>query len=131
MANLQIEISIGEALDRLSILKIKMEEIKDDKKIANVAREYENLKESIVKYAGIEIISKENVLYSNLVSVNRELWKVEDLIRTYERNKDFSEMFINLARQVYFQNDKRAQIKKEINLAHNSLLIEEKSYEAY
>jgi hypothetical protein len=108
-----------------------MEEIKDDKKIANVAREYENLKESIVKYAGIEIISKENVLYSNLVSVNRELWKVEDLIRTYERNKDFSEMFINLARQVYFQNDKRAQIKKEINLAHNSLLIEEKSYEAY
>jgi Family of unknown function (DUF6165) len=131
MGNLQIEISIGEALDRLSILKIKLVEIKDEKKVANVAREYENLKESIVKYAGFESIGKEHLDYQELIKTNYELWKVEDQIRLYERAKDFSEPFIELARKVYVLNDKRASIKKQINLSHNSQLIEEKSYEEY
>lgn len=131
MGNLKIDISIGEALDRLTILKIKLEEIKDDKKIANIAREYENLKESIVEYAGASVISPENEKYNSLLKTNKELWVVEDKLRFLEKHKDFSSNFIELARSVYYLNDKRASIKKEINIAHNSQLIEEKSYEEY
>lgn len=131
MANLQINISIGEALDRLTILKIKLEEIKDEKKIANIAKEYENLRESIMNYAGSEVYSPSNAFYSELRTVNHELWKVEDKLRALERVKDFGTQFIELARSVYILNDKRASIKKQINIAHNSELIEEKSYEAY
>ena len=131
MANLKIEISIGEALDRLTILKIKLQKIKDEKKLANVAREFENLRESIVNYTGKTIISPEYSLFVKLMEVNEELWDVEDKLRELEREKDFSVHFISLARSVYILNDKRASIKKEINLTNNSELIEEKSYEAY
>lgn len=131
MANLKIDISIGEALDRLTILKIKLDEIKDEKKLSNIAREFENLRESIVNYAGIEIISNDNKAYLELKKVNHELWQVEDKLRLLERNKDFSIHFIELARSVYILNDRRAQIKKLINVSNNSDLIEEKSYEAY
>ncbi len=131
MGNLKIEISIGEALDRLSILKIKMEEIRDEKKLANVAREYENLRESIVVYAGSSVISPDNENYNALSKTNKELWVVEDKLRFLEKHKDFGSNFVELARSVYFLNDKRASIKKDINIAHNSLLIEEKSYEEY
>jgi hypothetical protein len=131
MGNLKIEISIGEALDRLSILKIKMEEIRDEKKLANVAREFENLRESIVVYAGSSVISPDNENYNALSKTNKELWVVEDKLRFLEKHKDFGSNFVELARSVYFLNDKRASIKKDINIAHNSLLIEEKSYEDY
>jgi hypothetical protein len=131
MGNLKIEISIGEALDRLTILKIKLQRIKDEKKLANVAREFENLRESIINYAGKTVISPEYPLFTQLMKVNEELWDVEDKLRELEREKDFSIQFVGLARSVYILNDNRANIKKEINISNNSELIEEKSYEAY
>jgi hypothetical protein len=108
-----------------------MEEIRDEKKLANVAREYENLRESIVVYAGSSVISPDNENYNALSKTNKELWVVEDKLRFLEKHKDFGSNFVELARSVYFLNDKRASIKKDINIAHNSLLIEEKSYEEY
>lgn len=131
MPNLKIDISIGEALDRLTILKIKLEQIKDEKKLINIAREFQNLEESIVNYAGREVISNGYSLFSELIKVNRELWEVEDKLRLLERDKDFTVQFVELARSVYILNDSRAAIKKKINLENNSELIEEKSYQQY
>jgi hypothetical protein len=122
---MNIEVSIGEALDKLSILGIKMEKIKDEAKLDNVAKEY---------YMILDLVEEEMLqdeLYDKLKFVNRRLWEIEDEIRVCEKHGDFNLNFIRLARAVYHRNDERADIKRQINLKYNSNLIEEKHYQAY
>lgn len=121
-----IEVSDGEIVDKLTIIEIKLENIKDETKLANIRKEYEVVNEAVKK-----IISKDDPLYLELLSVNKELWIIEDDIRDYERAKDFGRKFIDLARAVYVTNDRRADVKKRINIQSGSNLIEEKSYQAY
>ncbi len=123
---MKIEVSNGEIIDKLTILMIKLERIKDVKKLVNIRKEYEVLKEA----AG-SIISLDDPLVKELYNVNSELWDIEDHIRELERRKDFGDDFINTARSVYYKNDRRAELKREINIKTSSGLIEEKSYEKY
>lgn len=125
---MKVEISNGELLDKLSILRIKKEKIKDEDKLTNINNEILELEPLYLK-----ILEKTDVsdLFQSLLDVNLELWEIEDSIRGKERIKDFDKSFISLARSVYFQNDKRASIKKQINLVTGSFLIEEKSYSDY
>ena len=122
---MKIEISNGEILDKITILRLKLEHIFDKEKRANIIREYDFLKEVSEK------IKYSDNLYHELYLVNKALWKIEDDIRNKEKNKEFDEEFIELARSVYFTNDKRSEIKKKINLETNSEFVEEKSYEDY
>jgi hypothetical protein len=123
---MKIEISIGEIVDKLSILQIKKNNIQDVIKLENINKEYEYLNEVVFNELKI---SKED--FFNLVLINETLWDIEDKIRFKERDKEFDNDFIELARSVYFTNDKRAEIKKEINLKYGSLFVEEKSYSKY
>jgi len=123
---MKIEVSNGEIIDKLTIVQIKLERITDDAKLANLRREYDMLKE-----AAASIISQDDPLYTALYEVNCSLWDIEDRIRDLERKKDFGPEFVSTAREVYFNNDKRSEIKREINLKTASGLIEEKSYEKY
>jgi len=123
---MKIEVSNGEIIDKLTILMIKLERIKDEPKLANIRKEYEILLE-----AAKSVISMEDPLVKSLYDVNSELWEIEDHIRELERKKDFGDDFINTARSVYFKNDRRAELKREINLKTSSGLIEEKSYKEY
>lgn len=122
---MKIEVSIGEALDKLSILSIKMDKIKDPKKLENISKEYFRLIHPIEERMLID------PLYKDLKSINEKLWNIEDDIRQCEKYGDFNLNFIRLARMVYHNNDKRAEIKKEINIKYGSDLIEEKEYQAY
>jgi hypothetical protein len=125
---MKVKISIGEALDKLSILHIKKEKIKDVEKLKNVNKEHGeilNYCENLLKEDSI------NSLFDKLIDVNSKLWQIEDEIRKKEMNKQFDEEFINLARSVYITNDHRADIKKQINLLTSSEIVEEKSYEKY
>ena len=124
---MEIEVSVGEIVDKLSILQIKTEKITDVIKLQNVTKEYLYLHEIV--FAKLNISREDQ--YSKLLDVNRELWDIEDKIRDKERNKEFDSEFIELARSVYFTNDKRAEIKKEINLKYDSTFVEEKSYNPY
>ena len=123
---MKIEVSNGEIIDKKTIIQIKLERIKDDAKRTNLQKEYEELAK-----ASSSIIDDNDPLYKALYDVNCELWDIEDHIRDLERAKDFGEDFIQTARSVYFKNDKRSEIKREINLKTSSALIEEKSYEKY
>jgi predicted nuclease with TOPRIM domain len=123
---MKIEVSNGEIIDKLTIIQIKLERMKDKSKVTNLRKEYEELKN-----ATAFIFTMEDPLYKELYDVNCELWDIEDHIRDLERNKDFGEDFINTARSVYFKNDRRSEIKREINLKTASGFIEEKSYEKY
>ena len=120
-----IEIGIGELIDRLTILKIKMDEITDESKLVNIRNEYEFL---LCIADKVETHPKTDKLLEELYDVNNELWDVEDELREMERQKSFGKEFIKLARSVYQLNDRRAAIKKEINQLHGSKFIEEKSY---
>lgn len=124
-----IEIGVGEFLDKFSILDIKTEMIKNPEKLNNVLKErnslWDTFKSIISKHAKLV------VLYNELLHVNKKLWKIEDVLRKYEKEKDFSEDFIHHARLVYITNDLRADIKKSINLLVGSTIVEEKSYEKY
>jgi hypothetical protein len=122
---MQIEVSIGEVVDKWTILSIKALNIQDEDKLTNVFKERTYLTGVIPP----EIVH--DSLTDELLWVNKELWKVEDELREHERNKAFDDSFIQLARSVYVLNDKRARIKKEINLKHGSDFIEEKSYKPY
>jgi hypothetical protein len=124
--NMNIEVSNGEIIDKLTIIQIKLERIKDKSKLANLKKEFD-----VLKKAAVLIIDLNDPLYMALYEVNCELWDIEDHIRDLERNKDFGDDFIQTARSVYFRNDKRSEIKSEINLKTSSGLIEEKSYEKY
>ena len=125
---MKIEVSNGEIVDKFSILLIKRSNVKDDAKLDNIQKEIDILIPIFMK-----IIKKKEVYdkYLDLAIVNKELWDIEDDIRECERQKDFGDKFIQLARSVYISNDLRAKIKKEINLLTNSGIVEEKSYESY
>lgn len=125
---MKIEVSIGEIVDKLSILKIKTENITDKVKLDNVVKEYEYLLGVVENDLNI---STESDLYKELLSINKELWVIEDDIRDKERDKSFDDEFISLARSVYFTNDKRADVKKRINIEYGSDFVEEKSYNKY
>lgn len=125
---MKIEISHGEIVDKLTILQIKKENITDNEKLVNINKEYDYLLTIVENDLGI---STESPDYLELLSVNKELWVIEDDIRDKERQKEFDEEFIKLARDVYYTNDVRAKIKKEINLKYGSGFIEEKSYNKY
>jgi hypothetical protein len=123
---MKIEVSNGEIIDKLTIIQIKLERIKDEAKLVNLRKEFEVLSD-----AARTIISTTDPLYRALYEVNCELWDIEDHIRDLERNKEFGEDFVQTARSVYFKNDRRSEIKREINIKTLSGLIEEKSYEKY
>lgn len=125
---MKIEVSIGEIVDKLSILKIKTENITDKLKLDNVVKEYEYLLGVVENDLNI---STESDLYKELLSINKELWVIEDDIRDKERDNSFDDEFISLARSVYFTNDKRADVKKRINIEYGSDFVEEKSYKKY
>jgi hypothetical protein len=123
---MKIEVSNGEIIDKLTIIQIKLERIKEDAKLINIRKEYDEL-----ILAASTIINTTDPLYIALYQVNCELWDIEDHIRDLERKKDFGSDFISTARDVYLKNDKRSEIKREINIKTSSGLIEEKSYEKY
>jgi hypothetical protein len=123
---MKIEVSNGEIIDKLTIIQIKLERIKDKTKLVNLQKEYDELVR-----ASASILPVTDPLYVALYRLNSELWDIEDRIRDLERKKDFGEDFISTARSVYFRNDTRSEIKKEINIRTSSGLIEEKSYEKY
>ena len=123
---MKIEVSIGEIVDKLSILDIKKRKITNADKLVNIEKEYLYLHEIVFADLNIDIDD-----YNNLLTVNEELWDIEDLIRIKEKNKDFDEGFIDLARLVYVTNDIRFEFKKIINLKYASNFSEEKSYEPY
>ena len=125
---MKIEISHGEIVDKLTILQIKKTNITDPIKLDNIVKEYNYLLSVVENDLGISTESPE---YLELLSINKELWVIEDDIRDKERDKVFDNEFIELARSVYTTNDKRAEIKKKINLKYGSLFVEEKSYSNY
>ena len=124
---MKIDISIGELLDKVSILAIKLEKVKDPGKLVNIQKEYDILGDAMVA-EGIGLASPD---FLELLQINRELWCIEDVIRLKEANKSFDVEFIALARSVYFTNDERAEVKKAINLKFGSDIIEEKEYVEY
>ena len=127
--NLVVEISAGELIDKITILEIKLEHIRDEAKRANISREYAALVGALHR----EIVDDQRLsrLRGELKSVNAELWRIEDKIRAQEREQTFGDEFIASARAVYRTNDKRARLKRDINLLAGSELVEEKSYEVY
>lgn len=129
MTEILTPIAPGELLDKLTILQIKSERITDADKLANVA----------IEQAALQAVADQHIpestqiadLHAALLAVNSELWMIEDDIRDCERAGEFGDEFVLLARAVYVTNDKRADLKKQINLALGSALVEEKSYAAY
>ena len=129
MSDILIPISPGELLDKLTILQIKSENITDAAKLANVDVEHTALQ--AIADTQIPKTQELQSLSAALRDVNKRLWAIEDDIRACERENNFGEQFIRLARAVYATNDKRAELKKQINLAMGSKLVEEKSYTDY
>lgn len=129
---MKIETSNGEIIDKYTILEIKKSEIKDADKLKNICNEYDTLQENVNAIYDM-VSSKEELkkMHLSLLEINKKLWKIEDDIRECERTKDFSQAFIDLARAVYFTNDERSVVKKQINTLTGSNLVEEKSYKDY
>ena len=123
------EISSGELLDKISILEIKLEKIKDKNNLEEINKEYKILKS--VQNSNIEATNKIEKLFKEIKEVNINLWNIEDKLRICEKNKDFGENFIELARGVYLNNDKRSKIKSEINKILGSNIREIKQYVDY
>ncbi len=122
-------ISPGELVDKITILEIKKEFIVDSNKLKNINYEYNLLMK--IYNDGVSKTDGVDVLKTKLKNINLSLWKIEDDIRDCERDKIFDNTFVELARSVYFTNDKRSKVKLEINLLLNSSLVEEKSYKDY
>jgi len=129
MSEILVPVSFGELLDKIAILQIKSERMSDPAKLANVRNELSALERTWMAHpaAGGDVAE----LRAQLKAVNERLWVIEDDIRMKERAQAFDEEFIRLARAVYFENDERARIKKDINLALGSAYVEEKSYQDY
>ena len=129
MSEILVPVSFGELLDKIAILQIKSERIRDPEKLANVRKELEALERTWMAHpvAARDIAA----LRADLKAVNERLWVIEDDIRLQEKAQAFDDEFIRLARSVYFENDTRARIKKDINLALGSAYVEEKSYQDY
>ena len=123
------EISAGELLDKISILEIKLERIKDKNSQEEIIKEYNILKET--QNSSIEFTDKIKELFESIKETNLNLWKIEDKIRICEKNKDYGKNFIELARGIYFTNDKRSKIKSEINRILGSNIKEIKQYTDY
>ena len=129
MSEIQVPVSFGELLDKIAILQIKSERMSDEAKLVNVRNELSALELTWMAHpaAGHNIVE----LRAQLKAVNERLWVIEDDIRIKEKAQEFDAEFIKLARSVYFENDDRARIKKDINLALGSSYVEEKSYQDY
>lgn len=125
---IQTPISVGELLDKITILQIKQQHIQDAEKLQHVAHELKQLQDVADTIPTSDALKK---TMDALLTINQKLWNIEDDIRACERAKDFGERFIELARAVYFTNDERARLKREINALTQSDLVEVKSYEAY
>ena len=121
-------ISLGELVDKISILIIKQKNITDEIKLDHVKKELDFLQKTLMNYVQQEEI---NNYLDNLININSKLWNIEDDIRECERKKMFDQTFIDLARRVYFTNDERAKVKNDINKTFGSELVEVKSYEEY
>ena len=121
-------ISLGELVDKISILIIKQKNITDETKLDHVKKELDFLQKTLMNYVQQEEI---NNYLENLININSKLWNIEDDIRECERKKLFDQIFIDLARSVYFTNDERAKVKNDINKTFGSELVEVKSYEEY
>jgi len=129
MENIRVPVSPGEVLDKITILEIKSERMTDPGKVANVRVELALLQET-----WSEAVKEDEVihdLHAQLKEINEALWEIEDDIRDKERVKEFDQRFIELARSVYFTNDRRSEVKKKLNLHLGSQIIEEKSYQDY
>lgn len=126
---IKVELAYGELLDKMTILQIKSERITDENKLSNVNKELGLLNDlwKLDKKSLVDIASE----FTALKDINEKIWDIEDGIRDKERAKEFDQEFIELARSVYFSNDKRAEIKRVINIKLGSDLIEEKSYADY
>jgi len=123
------EISAGELLDKISILEIRIEKVKDKSDLEEINKEYKILKES--QKLAINFTDEIQKLFQEIKQINQKLWNIEDKIRSCEKEKDFGQKFIDLARSVYFNNDKRAKIKSEINKLLGSNIKEIKQYSNY
>lgn len=129
MSLVSTPMSVGELLDKITILEIKSDKIKDADKLKNINHELQLLSKTW-QDTGLSNDETEQ-LKQELKTVNLKLWQIEDDIRIFEKNKNFGDEFVQLARSVYYQNDDRAATKKQINEATGSELTEEKSYESY
>lgn len=125
---MKIEISNGELIDKVCILAIKLANIQDPKKRHNIIKEFDTLNNVMVEVIDLKSISKE---FKALQKINEALWGIEDTLRIKEKKQEFDQEFIELARSVYFTNDKRSEIKRQINLITKSKFVEEKSYQKY
>ena len=123
------EISAGELLDKITILEIKLVKIKDKENLLEINKEYESLKET--KNSNIKLTKNLEKLIIQLKEINLKLWDIEDKKRICEKNKDFGQAFVDLSRSVYLNNDKRANIKSEINKILDSNIREIKKYANY
>ena len=126
---IEVEVSVGELLDKLTILEIKQDRIKNEAKLKNIRKEL-----AVLGAVKEKVIGRENAiddLFQNLKSVNERLWDIEDQIRECERRKDFGPQFVHLARSVYLENDQRSHLKSQLNEILGSNLREEKSYSEY
>lgn len=129
MDQIQVPISPGELLDKITILEIKSERMSDPEKVANVRLELDLLNVTWSASGCEDDTTRE--LKAALKTINESLWEIEDDIRDKERQSEFDQGFIDLARSVYFTNDKRAAVKKDVNLHLGSQIVEEKSYQEY
>ena len=129
MNKIIVEVSVGELLDKISILEIKKEKIKDPEKLNFIANEHSILKDQVEK--NVKSDDKLDQLFQDLKNINTKLWVIEDDKRDCEKNKDFGEKFIKLSRDVHFLNDDRAKIKLEINNHTGSKIKEIKEYTNY
>ena len=129
MNKIIVEVSIGELLDKISILEIKQEKIKDPEKLKFINNEHSILKDQLEK--NVKSDDKLNDLYQSLKEINAKLWIIEDDKRQCEKDKNFGEKFIKLSRDVHFLNDDRAKIKLEINNHTGSVIKEIKEYTSY
>ncbi len=129
MSKILTEISAGELLDKLSILEIKLNKIKNTALLQEIKKDYNIINEA--KNKNINSSNEINVLYTDLKKINEQLWEIEDKIRLCEKNSDFKDKFIQLARDVYLKNDKRSKIKLEINKILGSNIQEVKQYTQY
>ena len=129
MENIHVPVSPGEVLDKITILEIKSERMTEPEKVANVRAELALLQETWSQAVTEDDVIRD--LHGQLKQINEALWEIEDDIRDKERVKEFDQCFIELARSVYFTNDRRSEVKKKLNLHLGSQIIEEKSYQDY
>ena len=129
MNKILVEVSVGELFDKISILEIKKDKIKDEEKLKYIVDEYNLLKEQMVNK--VKLDEKLSGLFDSLKDINSKLWVIEDDKRLCEKNSDFGEKFIKLSRDIHFLNDKRASIKLEINNQTGSKIKEIKEYTSY